>query len=331
MPIIAWNYTACRLTKKSNIPQPVPKQPEPKQSEPEQPETIEYGGLRANLNREGWSLMGLGRITAVVLASLPIVAVQYVMVRVSKRHWWHFAGLWHRAMARIVGMEVRITGVARNTGPTLFAANHISWIDILILGGNIPNASFIAKSEVAGWGLLGSLSSLHKTEFVDRSRRTDSARQRDVLAERVKEGHSLILFPEGTNTSGVRLAPFKSALFSVAESAGANSDKPLNVQPITLAYTEVNGMPLVRSQKPWVAWLGDVELFAHLRQSLARAKIVVTVEFHEPITLQEAGSRKNLSRYCEVKIGEGLERAHRAEMRMGPARGPAKDTVSQHA
>ena len=330
MSIIVWSYTAFRLTKKNNISANTPSE-SGESEEQVVNETVEYGGLRANLNREGWSLMGLSRITAVVLASIPIVLIQYLMVRISRRHWWHLAGLWHRTMARIVGMDVRVTGVARNQGATLFAANHISWIDILILGGNIPNASFIAKSEVAGWGLLGNLCALQKTEFVNRSRRTDSARQRDALAERVEEGHSLILFPEGTNTSGVRLAPFKSALFSVAERAGANSDKPLYVQPITLAYTEVNGMPLVRSQKPWVAWLGDVELFAHLRQLLARAKIVVTVEYHEPITLQEAGCRKNLSRYCEAKIGEGLERAHRAEMRLGPVNSVSEDTISQHA
>ena len=275
--------------------------------------------------------MGLGRITAVVLASVPLVSIQYLMARFSSRHWWHFAGLWHRTMARILGMDVQITGVARNKGATLFAANHISWVDILVLGGHIPNASFIAKSEVAGWGLLGTLCALHKTEFVNRSRRTDSARQRDTLAERVKQGHSLILFPEGTNTSGMRVAPFKSALFSVAERAAADSGLSLYVQPITLAYTEVNGMPLVRSQKPWVAWLGDVELFAHLRQLLSRAKIVVTVEFLQPITLQEAGCRKNVARYCEEQIASGLERAHRAEMRLGPARSATKDSVSQHA
>lgn len=330
MLITAWNCTAFQLTKISNIDPAI----QPDLDSPDDPgasETVEYGGLRANLNREGWSLMGLVRITSVVLASIPIISLQYVMVRASKRHWWHFAGLWHRTMARIVGMDVKVTGVERNKGATLFAANHISWLDILILGGHIPNASFIAKSEVAGWGMLGSLCGLHKTEFVNRARRTDSARQRDALAERVKEGHSLILFPEGTNTSGVHLAPFKSALFSVAERAAAHRDEPLFVQPITLAYTEVNGMPLVRSQKPWVAWLGDVELFAHLRQLLTRAKIVVTVEFHDPITLQEAGCRKDLARYCQAQIASGLERAHRAEMRLGPARSASDAEISQHA
>lgn len=330
MSIIAWSYTAFRLKKKNNI-NAVSQSGGVDSDVAAATETIEYGGLRANLNREGWSFMGACRIAAVITASIPIITIQSIMVRASKRHWWHFAGLWHRTMARIVGMDVCITGVPRNKGATLFASNHISWIDILILGGHIPNASFIAKSEVAGWGLLGTLCGLHKTEFVNRARRTDSARQRDALAERVKEGHSLILFPEGTNTSGVHLAPFKSALFSVAERAAAHREEPLYVQPITLAYTEVNGMPLVRSQKPWVAWLGDVELFAHLRQLLTRAQIVVTVEYHPPISLKQAGCRKDLARYCEAQIAAGLERAHRAEGRLGPRPSAPSEDVSQHA
>ncbi len=279
---------------------------------------VEYGGLKANLRKEGWTSLGLMRLLAIVVMSVPVISLQAIMVKVSKRHWWHFAGMWHRNVCRIVGLEVRLIGLERQRGATLYAANHISWIDILVLGGYLQNASFIAKSEVAGWGLLGKLCALHKTEFVNRGRRSDSARQRDYLAERIKTGHGLILFPEGTNTSGVHLAPFKSSLFSVAEHVAAHIDEPLRVQPVTLAYTEVNGMPLVRSQKPWVAWLGDVELFSHLQQLLNHGRIVVTVEFHEPISLESANCRKELARYCEDEIARGLERAHRAEERLGP-------------
>lgn len=297
-----------RLTKMADTQTPVSNDP------------LEYGGLKANLKKDGWTLLSLARLSAFVLASVPIIGVQMLAVRFSKRRWWYFAGLWHRTMCRILGLEVRLSGLDTTSAATLYAANHISWVDILVLGGYLPNASFIAKSEVAGWGLLGSLCALHKTEFVQRGRRSDSARQRDYLAERIKVGDSLILFPEGTNTSGVHLAPFKSSLFSVAEHVTSHIDQPLRVQPVTLAYTEVNGMPLVRSHKPKVAWLGDVELFAHLQQLLNHAKIVATVEFHDPITLEDANCRKELARYCEAEISKGLERAHRAEFRHGPAK-----------
>ena len=116
----------------------------------------------------------------------------------------------------------------------------------------------------------------------------------------------------------MRVIKFKSALFSVAERADEASDHTLLIQPVTLAFTEMNGMPLVRSQKPLVAWLGDMELFEHLRQFLGLARTVATIEFHQPITLAEAGSRKALAHYCEEEVRAGLERAHRLEMRMGP-------------
>ncbi|MBO6506233.1 MAG: 1-acyl-sn-glycerol-3-phosphate acyltransferase [Kordiimonadaceae bacterium] len=278
---------------------------------------VEYAGLRSNLKKQGWTLIGAVRLAAVFGASIPLISIQALMVRFSRKNWWRFAGLWHRTMCRVLGLEVHLTGLEHQDTATLYAANHISWTDIVVLGGHIPNASFVAKSEVAGWGILGKLCALHKTEFVKRGRRTDSARQRDYLAERIKEGHSLILFPEGTNTAGIHLAPFKSALFSVAEHVADHLDEPMRVQPITIAYTEMNGIPLVRSQKPWIAWLGETELFEHLQQLLSRGRIRATVEFHEPITLDDANCRKTLARYCADEISKGLERAHRAEFRLG--------------
>lgn len=283
----------------------------------------EYGGLKATLDTEGWTFLGLMRLFAVIGASLPLIPLQYIMVTFFPRAWWPVAGLWHRTMSHILGVRVQIVrgnedAHLHHPGPVLYAANHISWLDILVLGGHLENASFIAKSEVAGWGFVGSLCNLHKTIFVNRSRRTESLKQRDALVERVQEGHSLILFPEGTSTDGMHVSAFKSALFSVAERADEACDHDLLVQPVTLAYTEVNGMPLVRSQKPWVAWLGDVELIQHLRQLMGRARVEAIIEFHAPVTVAEAGSRKALAAYCEQEVRLGLERAHRSEMRLGP-------------
>lgn len=278
----------------------------------------EYGGLKTNLQAEGWTILGFVRFCGVTTLSLFIFPFQVIIVKFLGKRWWALAGLWHRTVCRILGIDIRIKGTVEKDGPVLYAANHISWLDIIVLGGRLQNASFIAKAEMQSWGVIASLCALHKTIFVNRTRRTDSARQRDVLVSRVQEGHSLILFPEGTSTDGMRVVKFKSSLFSVAEKADEATNHNLKIQPVTLAYTEVNGMPIVRSQKPLVAWLGDVELFEHLRQFLGLARTVVTLEFHEPTTLAEMGCRKNLAEYCETQVRAGLERAHRAEMRHGP-------------
>ena len=100
----------------------------------------------------------------------------------------------------------------------LFAANHVSYLDITVLG-SLLDASFIAKTEVAGWPLFGWLARLQRSVFIDRRARS-TAHQRDSIAARLAAGEALILFPEGTSGDGNRLLPFKSALFSVADHAG---------------------------------------------------------------------------------------------------------------
>lgn len=279
--------------------------------------SVEYAGLKSSVSSEGWSTRGIFRISLLLIMSLPVLTIQSIMVRVSRKHWWTYAGLWHRLACRIIGIRIHEIGKPPKNKSTLYVVNHISWVDILVLGGILKNASFVAKSEIAGWGMVGSACALQRTLFVNRTRRSDSAKQRDELTNRIKEGNSLILFPEGTSTDGMHVAPFKSALFSVAEMANHNLDTSLCIQPVTLSYTEINGMPLVRSQKPWVAWIGDMELLLHLKQFLGRARIVATVEYHEPISLEEAGSRKNAALSSEKAVREGLERAHRAEYNMG--------------
>lgn len=278
--------------------------------------TIEYGGLSSNFKREGWTFKSLVRVSSLVIVSVPLLLTQAVLVRAPGPLWWPVAGLWHRTVARILGLKVNIIGEKRAQGATLFAANHISWKDIVVLGGHLKGASFIAKSEVEGWGFLGTMCGLQKTIFVNRTRRSDSARQRDELTERVRMGHSLILFPEGTNTHGVHVDTFKSSLFSVAEQVHADG-APLTIQPVTLSYSERNGIPLTRSAKSRVAWLGDVELFDHLRLILSGGRLQVNVEFHPPVTLNMLETRKELASYCHTKIRAGLERMHISHERLG--------------
>ncbi len=278
----------------------------------------DYGGFKGGLKKEGWTSLAIVRAAAIICVTLPLASLQYCILKLCPRAWWPVAGFWHRLICSILGLRISVVSLPNHKGPVLYAINHISWVDIVVLGGHIKNASFIAKSEVGSWGVFGFLATLHKTVFVNRERRSESAQQRDALTDRIKDGHSLILFPEGTSTDGMRVEKFKSALFSVAEKANEASKEPLVVQPVTLAYTEVNGMPLIRSHKPWVAWLGETELLDHLRQLMGRATITVSLVYHPAITVAEAGNRKKLADYCETAVRAGLERANRAEFTLGP-------------
>ena len=145
------------------------------------------------------------------------------------------------------------------SSPVLFACNHMSYSDIAILGSLLP-ASFVAKAEVANWPLFGLLAKLQRTVFIDR-RATKATEQRDEMICRLEGGDSMILFPEGTSSDGNKVLPFKSALFGVAQVEPHG--QPLLVQPVSLAYTRLDGMPVGRALRPYFAWYGAMTLVSH--------------------------------------------------------------------
>lgn len=224
---------------------------------------------------------------------------------------------YHKYLCWLIGIKVVTRGMPHD-GPCLIAANHTSWLDIPIMGSLQPS-SFVAKSEVAGWPFFGWLAKLQKTVFVERERRTRTAEKRNEIHARIAGGDKLILFPEGTSSDGNRVLPFKSALMSVAQLTIVNSDvdreDDLVVQPVSVAYMRLCGLPMGRRFRPYFAWYGDMELFPHLWQAFSLGPIEIHVEYHKPVTIREVGNRKALAAYCETKCREGVIAAlngHRA-------------------
>lgn len=245
------------------------------------------------------------------------VTVQPLVLRLSRRARWWLPPFWYRSICWLTGTRVRLVG-APVSGPALFVANHISWLDILVLGFALPRAAFISKREVREWGIFGRCAELAHSVFIDRTRRGESARQRDILLARLAYGDRLILFPEGTSTDGTGILPFKSALFAVAE---VKDDLP--IQPVSLCYTHVNGVPVSRADRPKIGWFGDMELIDHVISLMGLGRIRAEVRFHPPITLREAGSRKALAQYCERMVRAGLDDSRKAR--------PARKTERQES
>lgn len=123
--------------------------------------------------------------------------------------------LWCRGVRALLGLRVRREGEPFRDCPTLIVANHVSYLDIVVLGC-VADAAFVAKAEVARWPLFGVLARLTGTFFVRRHWR-QALIQRDALAARMREDQSFILFAEGTSTDGLSVRPFKTSLLSVAE------------------------------------------------------------------------------------------------------------------
>ncbi|MGE4217991.1 MAG: lysophospholipid acyltransferase family protein [Alphaproteobacteria bacterium] len=209
---------------------------------------------------------------------------------------------WHGISARIFGIKVTRRGEPARGGPLLVVANHVSYLDVLALG-SVVNGSFVAKAEIADWPMFGALCRLQNTIFIERNARAALA-QRAELESRLGSGDTLILFPEGTSSDGMHMKPFKSTLFSVA---GIEVDgRPVPVQPVSIAYVRLDGLPLGRCFRPLYAWYGDMELMSHLWRALGMGRLEVEVTFHPPVTIADFASRKAMSDHCEAVIAAGV-------------------------
>jgi lyso-ornithine lipid O-acyltransferase len=252
----------------------------------------------------GSPVLRIWRLATYLAFTVPLMPVQLLGVLLGAAWTATFPRFYHRHCCRLLGLRVRRVGQPATERPVLFAANHISYIDTTVLGSLIAG-SFIAKTEVARWPLFGWLAKLQRTVFIDRRMRSTAA-QRDSIARRLAVGEALILFPEGTSGDGNRVLPFKSALFSVADHRAGG---PVMVQPVSVGYTRLDGMPIGRRLRPLVAWYGEMSMAPHLWTMLGLGTVEVVVEFHRPTTLAECGSRKALARYCEERVAHGLASA----------------------
>lgn len=250
------------------------------------------------------SVLRLMRVLAYCALTVLLMPLQAVFLLLRSPFAERFPLVYHRLICRILGIVIERQGTMSLARPTLFVANHTSYLDIEILGASIPG-SFVSKADVDGWPLFGWLARLQRTIFIDRQRRS-IRRQRDALNARLRAGDRLILFPEGTSGDGQRLLPFKSALFSaVMEAAG----RDIAVQPVSVAYLRLDGMPLGRSYRPLFAWYGDMTLGSHLWAMLGLGRLGVRVTFHPAVNAAAFASRKALAEHCAAVIAAGLSAA----------------------
>lgn len=247
----------------------------------------------------------VGRLLLYLGLTLPLMPVQLCLVICRSPAACRLPRLYHGWCCRILGFRLEIHGSPSPVRPTLFVANHTSYLDIAILGAAIEGA-FISKAEVARWPLFGRLAKLQRTVFIDRRARS-AASQRDAIRKRLDGGDNLILFPEGTSGDGMRVLPFKSALFGAADYA--KDGVPLVVQPVSVAYVRLDGIPLGRFYRPFFAWYGDMDLAPHLWTVLGLGKATVAITFHPPISLAACGSRKALAEHCHRVVSRGVAAA----------------------
>jgi 1-acyl-sn-glycerol-3-phosphate acyltransferase len=185
----------------------------------------------------------------------------------QRAEWMHFCG---RIVMAAMGIHARVEGELP-TGSTLIVANHLSYLDIMIVSAALPCA-FVAKREIGRWPFFGPLSKMGGAIFVDRENRASSWETAEEMAERLAECVPVVLFPEGTSTDGREVIRFKSTLFEPAVEAG------LNVVPAAIFY-EPHGDGLEERD---VCWYGDDLFLPHLLQVLGVDGFTAVVRFGKP-------------------------------------------------
>lgn len=240
-----------------------------------------------------------------VSSALALAPLQYVWMRLRPDQPPRIPRLFHRGLCRALGIQIGSTGKPEE-GPVLFIVNHLSWSDIPVLGSQLL-ASFVAKAEVEKMGFVGPMADLQRTIYVERERKSRAAEQRNEIAERLLAGHSVILFPEGTSTEGNAVLPFKSSLFSVVDGPELAH---VRIQPVTLCYTHLNGLPLLRAQRHRISWIGDMDFGPHAWNFLGLGRIQALIQYHPAVERSAFANRKVLAKHCEDVIAQGLRLAN---------------------
>lgn len=220
--------------------------------------------------------------------------------------------IYHRILCRLLGVRIREIGKRSPDFPLLILANHASWLDIVVITALTP-AVFVAKKEVAGWPVFGWLAKLQRTVFIDRERRHRTGAATQEIAERLLGGDAVVLFAEGTSSDGNRILPFRSALIGAVHHAIGNSTHHdrVTVQPMSLAYVNLNGLPMGRALRSRVAWYGDADLIPHLLGVCATGAIDVTVSWGEPVSYDMNADRKDIARVAEHAVRTMTARGRR--------------------
>ncbi|OFW88618.1 MAG: hypothetical protein A3B66_09885 [Alphaproteobacteria bacterium RIFCSPHIGHO2_02_FULL_46_13] len=211
--------------------------------------------------------------------------------------------LWHKGVCAIIGLKVQVRGTPVHNKQLIYIGNHLSYLDIPAVG-SVLKASFIGKDDIAGWPVIGHLAKAQQTAFISRSSR-NAKKVANALDVMLAEGKSLILFPEGTSSTGESVLPFKSSLFSISQPKGL---PPIPIQPFIVELIDVEGKPITPQSRDYYAWYADMEFAPHIWIFMQTKGATVRLTFLDVITPNPDQDRKELCKIVEQQISSGLHR-----------------------
>jgi 1-acyl-sn-glycerol-3-phosphate acyltransferase len=216
----------------------------------------------------------------------------------------------HRLLCFTLDARVRRHGAPSVATRRLIVANHVSWLDVPMLGAIEP-MTFLAKKEIGGPFLGRQAALLQGIVFVDRQRRRGIPEVNAIMARMMGDREPVLLFAEATTGDGNRLLRFRSSHFEAIRQTAARSDGAI-VQPVFLHYSRIAGLPVDRADRPNVAWYGDMTFLPHLWRLLRGGGVTCDIFYGDPIPVLAASNRKLLAQATERAVRGLAERARTA-------------------
>jgi 1-acyl-sn-glycerol-3-phosphate acyltransferase len=225
----------------------------------------------------------------------PMILISFIFGRIFPFVRNSLPVFFYRMILWLITIKVEYEGnIEKSKRCNLFVSNHLSYLDIPILGSQFP-LKFVAKSEVKNWPIFGFLSRLAGTVFIKRAR-SESLLQKNKIFKLLSERKKILIFPEATTSDGNRVLSFKSNVFAAVE------NQNFFIQPLVIIYSEIYGMPINRWLRPIIAWYGDMDLTPHLLILKSLKSIQAKIIYLEPVNSKDFANRKDLSKYIEQKI-----------------------------
>ena len=230
-----------------------------------------------------------------IIFSIPLILTSLLIGKLIPNLGKWLPVIFHKLLIWLLSVSIEFEGeISKSKDGDLYISNHISYLDIPILGSTYP-LRFVSKSEVEFWPLFGFLAKLSRTIFISR-KKSKSIYQKNKISKSLSSREKVLIFPEGTTSDGNRVLDFKSSSFSALER------KNFIIQPIVIVYSDLNGIPINRWLRPKIAWYGDMELKPHLSKFVSLKSINARLIYLEKVNAKNFSNRKDLNNFLENKI-----------------------------
>jgi len=208
----------------------------------------------------------------------------------SRTRW---SGQGARRVLRVLGVKINVTGEFPASG--VLVCNHMSYLDVLVLCAVAP-CFFVSKSEVRGWPVIGWLSTMSGTLYVERSRRHSALDANRRIREKISQGLPVVIFPEGTTTDGTHVLPFKTSIFgAVCDEKSSAAVIPMHAAH--LAYTLSPENPPNASVAQDISYWGEMTFLPHLLRMLRLRGVHADLRIAKNTV--PVAERKQTARLCE--------------------------------